>query len=134
MSFHISVAGMNTSIHTVSFSPTLRRLLFELQVWCSADCCKADAFRISEAAIRRWLEGERIDRAQDLTEEIAKIEDGLREAEGPVTLAVRDLASDWNLAAFQAFWEKFAAAFAAAVSVCESTDAEPAAPPDRDGK
>ena len=127
---------MKVSVHTVVLSPALRRLLLDLQTWCSADCCKGDAFGISEAPISRWLEGERIDRAREIAEEIAKIEGDLQQAEGRIVLAARGLESDWDKTAFRAFWERFAVAFTSAVSVRNSANAEPRAPADggRDGR
>ena len=116
---------MKIHAHSVVLSPALRRLLLDLQTWCTADCCKGDAFRISEAAISRWLEGERIDRTRELAKEIAEIEGCLQQAEGRIALAVRGLVSDWDKVAFRAFWESFVVAFTSAVSVRKSADAEP---------
>lgn len=126
-------AEMKTTAHTVTLSPTLRRLMVELQTWCSPDCCKARAFSISAEAVGRWLDGERIDRTPELAEEIAIIEAGLRQIEGPIDLAARDLGSTWNGAEFKAFWQAFAEAFRSAFAASSVAVTEPDGASDRPG-
>ena len=109
----------------MTLSSALRRLLVELQTWCSADCCKGRAFSVSAAAVGRWLDGERIDRAREMAEEIARVGAGLSEAEERVALAARGLESGWAGAEFRAFWERFAQAFAAVVAARRGADAVP---------
>jgi hypothetical protein len=124
---------MKTTAHTVALSPALRRLLVELQTWCSADCCKGRAFGVSAAAVGRWLDGERIDRTRALAEEIVSVEGGLSEAGRRVALDARGLGSEWEAAEFRAFWERFALAFASAVAARRVADAEPGAAADGGG-
>jgi hypothetical protein len=122
---------MKTSAHTVALSPALRRLLVELQTLCRADCCKERAFGISAAAVDRWLAGERINRTRELAEEVGRVGRDLPEVEERVTLTVRGLESNWDVAEFQAFWEQFAAAFASAIVARGVADAEPGSAADR---
>jgi hypothetical protein len=107
----------------VALSPTLRRLLFDCQTWCKADCCKAEAFRFTERILTRWLEFERIDRSREIAAEIARIESELQHGEGQVFLAARGLESTWDLNAFRAFWKHLEEVFNAAVNAREHTGA-----------
>lgn len=111
---------MKAPPHTVALSPTMRRLLVELQTWCSADCCKDKAFTVSAAAISRWLNGERVDRTQQLVEEVARVQADLQRTGDQVVLDARGLESDWPGDEFRAFWDRFAVALASASAVAAS--------------
>lgn len=123
-------AGVKSSSHTVLLSPTLRRLLVELQTWCTADCCKDGAFAISAAAICRWLDGERIDRTQQLLDEVAGVQSSLQAAGERITLDARGLESDWRGDVFREFWDRFAVALASAIADRNVAEAEPGAAAD----
>jgi hypothetical protein len=108
--------------HTVTPSPTLRRLLLDHRIWCNPDCCKGEAFQITAGSIARWLEGERIDRSGELAEEIGCIKAGLPRSEGQIFLAARGMESGWSVGDFRAFWGCLEAAFALAVGARERDD------------
>lgn len=116
---------MKTATHIVALSPTLRRLLVDIQTWCSADCCQDQAFDVSANAVGRWLDGERIDRTRELYEEVATIENDLPEEDGDVVLDARGLASGWKVTDFRSFWRRFKVAFASAVAARSPADANP---------
>jgi hypothetical protein len=97
-------------------SPTLRRMLIECQTWCTADCCKARAFSLTESTIGHWLGYERVDRTRELAEEIARLGAELGHARGQVVLSVRGLESTWGVEEFRAFWQDVEVAFSAAVA------------------
>jgi MoxR-like ATPase len=92
----------------VTLSPTLRRLLLELETHCRADCCKAAAFGLSVESILRWLEGERVDRTAALLDEINKIHTAVQIAQLEVFIDSRDLYSSWKFVDFDLFWQDFA--------------------------
>ena len=100
---------------TVTVSPALRRLLLECQTWCSADCCKAQAFSLRDGVIAGWLGSERVDRSAELADEIDRVGTNVREADDRVILAVRGLESGWSAVEFKAFWASFRAAYSSAV-------------------
>lgn len=119
-----------THPHEISFSPTLRRLMLELQTQCTADCCKGSAFRVSDALVCRWLNGERIDRYDELAEEIEKIELIAASLQSKIRLSARHLESEWPLDEFRDFWRGFATAFRSAKSAFGREDVKQYAAPD----
>jgi len=115
---------MKRDVHRVAVSPTLRRLLLDCQMWCSADCCKANAFELTESAVTRWLRLEHLDRSQEVAEEIGRVRSELQQAVGQIFLAARDLESTWDTEAFKAFWGRLEAAVNSAVEARERATME----------
>ncbi len=118
--------------HIVKISPVLGRLLMDCQTRCTADCCKEQAFMLTEDSISSWLGPERIDRNREVSEEIGKIKADLHKATGRVLLAARGLESYWRAADFRAFWCKLETIFTRSVATRTRTGAtrgEPADPP-----
>jgi hypothetical protein len=76
------------------------------------------------------LDDERIDRTQQLVEEVARIQASLQRAEERVVLDARGLGSDWRSDEFRAFWDRFAVALASAIADRRVANAEPGAAPD----
>jgi hypothetical protein len=91
--------------------------------WCTADCCKEGAFQITEGSIAHWLEQERIDRARDIAQEIARIQADLLSCTGLIFLAARGLESSWGADTFRAFWGRFEVAFTRAVEARAKAEA-----------
>ena len=98
----------------LDISPALRQLLISCHTFCSVDCCRVDAFEISEGSIERWLDLERIDRTSEIAAEIGRIKAELGQSEGEVMLTARGLESTWCVEEFQTFWDQLESAFSSA--------------------
>jgi hypothetical protein len=120
-----------TAPEPVTMSPALRRLLLDHQSWCTADCCKERAFRFTEDSIARWLGFERIDRAREIVEEIAKVKADVQRTTGRIFMAARGLESDWVADDFKAFWGRLERAFTLAVESREKANTERGAAADQ---
>ena len=114
--FNVLFGGeMKSTSYTLSMSSALRQLLIHCHTSCSVDCCRANAFQISETMISRWLAFERVDRTGELAEEIGRIKEMLRQKEGKVILSARGLDSEWRVDEFKIFWDRLEAAFVSAL-------------------
>jgi hypothetical protein len=107
---------MTRTANTLTVSPALRQLLIHCHTFCNVDCCRADAFDISEGIIARWLEFERVDRTSDLAADIQRIKMLIDQSEREVILAARDLESAWPADDFKAFWHRLQASFTSALN------------------
>jgi hypothetical protein len=100
----------------VDLSPALMQLLTSCHTFCSVDCCRADAFEISEGIIARWLDLDRVDRTGEIAAEIEQIKGVLDQSEGEIILAARGLESTWPNEEFQTFWDRLESAFSSALA------------------
>jgi hypothetical protein len=100
--------------HIVAKSPALRRLLLDHQTWCTADCCKGQAFQFSVGSIERWLWLERDDPSREIAAEIEFIK-AESAGDSAIFLAIPDLESEWRADEFRAFWARFEQVFTLAV-------------------
>ena len=98
----------------VNLSPAMSQLLMSCHRYCSVNCCRADAFEISEGIIGRWLDLERVDRTGMIVAEIERIKLALDRSVGEVVLTARGLESTWPVEEFLKFWDRFESAFSSA--------------------
>ncbi|MAS93556.1 MAG: hypothetical protein CMO55_10225 [Verrucomicrobiales bacterium] len=78
---------------------------------CVVECCQSGAFSINVVSIGRWLDSERVDRSEELIDEISQIFSRLSGEEGVVCFKIRDLESLWNRKEATNFFEEMSEVF-----------------------
>lgn len=90
----------------INASPGLRRLLKHCEIYCTADCCKENAFDMTPNTIRVWQDWEPFDRIGDIANELNELRNQNYNEFKEIHIVARGLESQWQPHEIQNFFQE----------------------------